>query len=189
MPENKSFTDLDQLFYDLSNGLANHSTVKQFEQAVNDSVASVKESFNTSYRASTSAPTARIRSNRSTKATTYRTMKPHVEAEFQNKYYPSRYQHVTSCLSHISYAHYPEVKIPGCQKAIEIYLQMIENNHNDLRPVINQIKNDMKGLKKNLTQPDADLEYLNGYNDGAQLVLSTINNSKLQRLQELNNLF
>ena len=116
-------------------------------------------------------------------------MKPHVEAEFQNRYYPSRYQHVTSCLSHISYNHYPEVKVPGCQKAVEFYLQMIENNHADLRPVIDHIKNDLKVIKKNLSQPNADLEYLNGYNDGAQLVLSTINNSKLQRLQELNNLF
>ena len=77
MPGNENFTDLDQLFYQLSNGLANNSPVKQFEDAINDSVASVKESFNTSYRASTSV-TTQYRSNRSTKAATYRSVKPHV---------------------------------------------------------------------------------------------------------------
>ncbi|MBQ4253947.1 MAG: hypothetical protein II712_03880, partial [Erysipelotrichaceae bacterium] len=127
--------------------------------------------------------------NRSTKAATYRTVKPHVYAEYQNKYYPSRYQHVTSCLQNVSYASYPEVKIPGCKKAIEFYLDMIERNSQDLRPVENHIKSDLRLVRKKLQLRDADLEYLNGYYDGAQLVLSTINNSKLQRLQELNNLF
>lgn len=188
MPGNENFTDLDQLFYQLSNGLANNSTVKQFEDAINDSVASVKESFNTSYRASTSG-TTQYRSNRSTKAATYRSVRPHVLSEYQNKYYASRYQHVTSCLQNVSYTSYPEVKIAGCQKAIEMYLDMIEKNAHDLRPVENHIKSDLRLVRKKLQLKDADLEYLNGYYDGAQLVLSTINNSKLQRLQELNNMF
>lgn len=182
--ENKK--DIDDLLYDLTNDIYNDTTVKQFEKAVNDAVEGVKESFNTTISASTSGA---YRSNRSTQAKTYKTIKPHVVSSYQNDYYPSRYLHVTTCLKHINYDNYDAAKAEGHMQAVKAYLEMIENNAYDLRPVEAQIKADIKTLKAQIASPTAgNVSYLNGLYDGTLLVQSVINNSRLQRLQELSSM-
>ncbi|MBQ1877183.1 MAG: hypothetical protein II161_00050 [Erysipelotrichaceae bacterium] len=173
MPQkNRNYSDpLDELLDKLTSGYYVDQSVNEFSSTVNDTVKN--------YQRARPNPSAARR-------TAYKEVKPKVIPSVDTATYESRYAQVTTCLNNIDFTGYSDEKIDGYKQAISRYLELIENNKMDLRPVEDQVNSDYLALRKQIKLSNAE-PYLFGYYDASMMVKKVIFNSKLARLRELSN--
>ena len=171
---NRSYSDpLDELLDKLTSGYYVDQSINEFSDVVNDTVKSYQRA------------TGRVGSN-NTRKNLYREIKPKVVPSVDTAAYDSRYAQVVAWLNNIDYSGYSDEKADGYRKAISRYLELVESNKNDLRPVEQQISNDITALQRQLRNASAE-PYLFGYYDAALMAKKVIFNSKLARLRVLSN--
>jgi len=164
---------LDELLEKLNSGEFVDQSMHEFHEVVRDTV----KTYDDVRRKGTSSRYTR---------STYATLKPTIEPEFETKVYSSRYEQVTTCLAHLSYNNYPQGKKDGYEEAIRRYQEMIDSNSKDLHPVEVQVNSDINTCQSKLREVTVD-GYTQGYYDALLMVKKVLFNSKLARLREISN--
>ena len=171
----KNYTDpLDELLDRLNSGDLVDQSVYEFNETVNDTVKS--------YQNSRRSSGTRTRYQRAT----YSTVRPVIKPEYETADYSSRYQQCLACLQNQDYTGYPASKKDGYNEAINRYIELIEQNEKDLRPVEKQCDEDTKTCRSKMKTVTID-GFTQGYYDALLMIKKILTNSRLARLRELSN--